>query len=119
MTGGASAAKETTMPRKLKSALVLLPLLACCGLAAADNGLYARENDGGTIELTNVPDNPDDYRVVVAPTPPPAAAAAPLHGQPAETTEQPSAPPTGGNPFIARLRALYDGAHAAHEAAGH
>lgn len=94
----------------------LLLWLLWGGTAAADgNAVYQRNSDDGTIELTNIPDSPSDYQTVVAP---PTLAAA----VPAGNTEAPAAAgkpvPIRQSPMAAQLKALYEGARAAHDAAG-
>jgi hypothetical protein len=126
------------MPLAIRYLPAVVVLLACCGQAGADGGtVYERQNDNGAIELTNIPDDAGNYRMVVGPattgTPTPAVAPAPVpspavvpEGIAAETPDpSPDAAassavpaPANESPYAARLRVLYDGARDARAAAG-
>jgi hypothetical protein len=94
-----------------------LSLLLCAGAAlAADNAVYQRQSDDGTVELTNIPEgSPSDYQpMVAAPAASPAANAAASAPPP----EAKKPPPISESPMADTLRQLYSGAQAAHQAAG-
>jgi len=96
--------------------LVLIPILAGSAVAAADGGaVYQRDREDGTIELTNIPDTPGDYQTIIAAPP---AATGPERGQVAAPAEPRKPISISDGPMGDRLRELYSGAHAAHQAAG-
>ncbi len=131
------------MALNLRSLLGLSLLLALSDLALAGGDVvFERSSGDGTIELTNVPSGAGDYRPLVratAPssvplTPPPvvatqipavAAATGDVSSSPVPVQEnatdasgeQRRLPPSEGA-VGAKLRSLYTGAHAAHEAQG-
>jgi hypothetical protein len=92
-------------------------LLLGAGLAHADaNAVYQRHGDDGSVELTNIPDTPTDYQTIVG-TPPPAVAT--TGNTVAVTPPAPDKPvPPSQGPMGDILRDLYNGARAAHQAAG-
>jgi len=111
-------------------ALVFLATLSGQALGGSDT-LFERNRNDGTVELTNIPEDGGNYRIVAEPAdrtaakptvtaaspgsklPPMPAAAAPQ--APAEAGT--SSADAGPVPMRDRLRALYDAARAAREAA--
>jgi hypothetical protein len=114
-------------------------LLAYSSVAGADSGVvYQRNSDDGTVELTNLPDSPSDYQTVVAaplstngtsersPSDYQTVVAAPRSTTDTSERSQDTTAPAelkkpasiSESPMGDRLRELYNGAHAAHQAAG-
>jgi hypothetical protein len=109
----------------------LLLLMSLSGAAArGGDAVFERADDDGSIELTNIPEDHGDYRFAAGPPAPAApgavtssnAGALPAPGAGAPSASASASGPTAGSgrePMRERLRALYDGARWAREAAAH